>query len=100
MSSIFEHRRRKTDFDGESAIDEERRQQPFKTSVEVAMQLYFRKLDGQPSNLFKVVMGEAEFGLLKSTMDYARGNQSKASEYLGINRGTLRKKLKEHGLEK
>lgn len=97
MSPIFD--RSKDNDDAETPI-EERRQQPFKTSVEIAMQLYFKKLDGEPANLFKLVMGEAEFGLLKSTMDFARGNQSKASEYLGINRGTLRKKLKEHGLEK
>jgi Fis family transcriptional regulator len=31
-------------------------------------------------------------------MSYADGNQSRAAEILGINRGTLRKKLKEHGL--
>lgn len=100
MSSIFD-RDNETNLSPESLVEVERRQQPFKTSVEIAMQLYFKKLDGEePANLFKLVMGEAEFGLLKSTMDYARGNQSKASEYLGINRGTLRKKLKEHGLEK
>lgn len=100
MSSIFDRNKDHNEMN-ESPVEEERRQQPFKTSVEIAMNLYFKKLDGEePANLFKLVMGEAEYGLLKSTMDYARGNQSKASEYLGINRGTLRKKLKEHGLEK
>jgi Fis family transcriptional regulator len=33
-----------------------------------------------------------------SVLDYAEGNQSRAAGILGINRGTLRKKLKQFGL--
>jgi Fis family transcriptional regulator len=43
-------------------------------------------------------MGEIEPPLLNSVMEYTKGNQSLASEILGINRATLRKKLKQYRL--
>jgi Fis family transcriptional regulator len=45
-----------------------------------------------------MVMAQVEEPLLTAVMSYTRGNQSKASEMLGLNRGTLRKKLREHKL--
>jgi Fis family transcriptional regulator len=36
--------------------------------------------------------------MLEAVMRYCRDNQTKASKVLGLNRGTLRKKLKEYGL--
>jgi Fis family transcriptional regulator len=39
------------------------------------------------------VIGEVERPLFRTILDYAGGNQSEAAEILGINRGTLRKKL-------
>ncbi len=47
------------------------------------------------SGLYTRVIQEVERPLLKLTLDYTKGNQSEASEILGINRNTLRKKLKE-----
>jgi Fis family transcriptional regulator len=44
------------------------------------------------------VLREVEEPLFRAVMSYADGNQSRAAEILGINRGTLRKKLKEYGL--
>ena len=38
--------------------------------------------------------------LLDVVMQHAEGNQSKASEWLGINRNTLRRKLLDHKLIK
>jgi len=43
-------------------------------------------------------MREVERPLFETVMDYADGNQSEAAEILGINRGTLRKKLKTYKL--
>ena len=40
-----------------------------------------------------LVIGEVEKPLFRAILDYADGNQSEAAEILGINRGTLRKKL-------
>ncbi len=68
-------------------------------SVEQAMSNYFRQLDGQPaSNVYEMVLNEIEAPLLQAVMAYTRDNQTRASEVLGLNRGTLRKKLKQYGL--
>ena len=73
---------------------------PLRTQVQSALQDYFCKLDGHmPSNLYKLVLQEVEHPLLESVMHYTRGNQTKAAEILGINRSTLRKKLKQYGME-
>ena len=69
------------------------------TAIEFALRGYFDELDGHATgNLYQMVLGEVEQPLLKAVLDYTRGNQSKAADVLGINRGTLRKKLKEYGL--
>ncbi len=60
---------------------------------------YFRNPDGEPVNeLYEMVLAEMEIPLLEKVLEYTRGNQTKASEMLGLNRGTLRKKLKQYGL--
>ncbi len=67
--------------------------------VHTAMDTFFTHLDGQPANeLYNLVMNEVEGALLTEVMRHTRDNQSKASEILGLNRGTLRKKLKQHDL--
>jgi Fis family transcriptional regulator len=78
----------------------ERRTTPLRTCVEEALSDYFETLDGhQPCDLYKLVMGEAEHALLSSVLRHTQGNQTRAAELLNINRGTLRKKLRLHGLE-
>ena len=47
--------------------------------------------------LYALVMGEVEKSLLKETLTITDGNQKKASEILGINRNTLRKKMADEG---
>lgn len=72
---------------------------PLRNCVEDAMQGYFKQLDGHVTNdLYQLVLTEIEEPLFRSVLEYTKGNQSKASELLGINRGTLRKKLKIYGL--
>ena len=67
--------------------------------VETALQQYFLHLDGQPTNdLYQRVLTEVEEPLLEAVLSYTRNNQSKAAEMLGLNRGTLRKKLKQYNL--
>ena len=78
---------------------QEETRKPLKACVEDAMQGYFQQLEGHETNdLYQMVLSEIEEPLLRSVLEYTRGNQSKASELLGINRGTLRKKLKMYGL--
>ncbi|MFI4937063.1 MAG: helix-turn-helix domain-containing protein [Candidatus Berkiellales bacterium] len=61
---------------------------------------YFSTLDGQPANkLYALVMKEVELGLFKTVLHHTGGNQSKAAEWLGLARGTLRKRLADYGLE-
>ncbi|MBQ0757685.1 MAG: DNA-binding transcriptional regulator Fis [Amphritea sp.] len=68
-------------------------------SVQVSMHNYFRQLDGQPvTDVYQMVLAEIEAPLFEAVMTYTRDNQTKASELLGLNRGTLRKKLKQYGL--
>ncbi len=48
--------------------------------------------------LYDLVLREVEEPLFQAVLDYAEGNQSRAAVILGINRGTLRKKLKQFGM--
>jgi len=50
------------------------------------------------TDVYNLVLSEVEAPLLESVMNYVKGNQTKASELLGLNRGTLRKKLKQYDL--
>ncbi|MFM7570042.1 MAG: Fis family transcriptional regulator [Betaproteobacteria bacterium] len=64
-----------------------------------SLEKYFRDLDGQtPSGVYDMVIQAVERPLLEVVMREADGNQVRASEMLGINRNTLRKKLLNHGL--
>ena len=67
--------------------------------VELLMGEYFDSLEGElPCDLYDVVMQEVEAPLLSSVMRYVNHNQSQAADVLGLSRGTLRKKLKAHGI--
>ncbi|ETN93695.1 DNA-binding transcriptional regulator Fis [SAR92 clade bacterium H455] len=84
---------------GSPAKDPTSKQQSLQQSVTEAMQRYFSDLDGQATHdLYDIVMAEVEPPLLKAVMAYTRQNQSRAAETLGLNRGTLRKKLKQYDL--
>ena len=72
---------------------------PLHKHTEEALNRYFESLNGdRPGDLYDLVMGEVERPLFKVVMDYTHGNQSQAAGILGINRGTLRKKLKSYSL--
>ncbi|OQA34501.1 MAG: DNA-binding protein Fis [Betaproteobacteria bacterium ADurb.Bin341] len=69
------------------------------TCVRSALAEYFRELDGeQPSAIYDMVLKSVEKPMLEVVLKEAGGNQSLASQMLGINRNTLRKKLTEHQL--
>jgi Fis family transcriptional regulator len=73
--------------------------QTLRDSVEVALDNYFTHLDGQmASDLYNLVLSEVEQPLLEAVLRYTRNNQTRASAVLGLNRGTLRKKLKQYDL--
>jgi len=90
-----------SDLDGcvKLGVRPESQNAPLKECVEYALRTYFEELDGTPAaNLYTMLMTEVEIPLLKATLEHTQGNQCRAAEILGINRGTLRKKLKQYGL--
>ena len=73
--------------------------QSLRDSVTIAVRHYLKELDGQmTADVYQMVLAEIEAPLLKEIMAYTRNNQTRASIMLGLNRGTLRKKLKQYKL--
>ena len=73
--------------------------QSLRDSVTAAVRHYLHELDGQMStDVYQMVLTEIEAPLLQEIMAYTRNNQTRASLMLGLNRGTLRKKLKQYNL--
>jgi Fis family transcriptional regulator, factor for inversion stimulation protein len=69
--------------------------------VRDSLEQYFKDLRGaEPHSLHDMVLAAAEKPLLEVVMKHAEGNQSKAAEWLGVNRNTLRRKLVDHKLIK
>jgi len=68
--------------------------------VRVALDEYFKDLDGQPPHaVYDMVLQCVEKPLLEYVLNRAGGNQSKTAEILGLNRNTLRKKLQQHNIQ-
>ena len=68
-------------------------------AVRSSMERYFQQLDGhEASEIYNLVLEEVERPLFESVLNYYGGNQSNAARALGLNRGTLRKKLRQYGL--
>jgi Fis family transcriptional regulator, factor for inversion stimulation protein len=69
--------------------------------VRDSLETYFRDLRGvEPSAMYEMIQRVVERPLLEVVMNHAEGNQSRAAQWLGINRNTLRRKLLEHRLIK
>ena len=69
-------------------------------SVDQHVRRYFSTLDGAtpPAGLHGRILREVEYPLIVATLEVTRGNQVKAAEILGINRNTLRKRIRELGI--
>ncbi len=68
-------------------------------TTRVTVKEYLQLLgDQDASYLYRLVIDEVEKPLLEVLMEYTNGNQSRTATYLGINRATLRSKLKRHSL--
>ena len=67
--------------------------------VGISLRRYFKELDGsKATNVFEMVTKEVEKPMLEEVMKFCDGNKTKASKILGINRITLRTKLKQYDL--
>ena len=66
-----------------------------------SLEVYFKDLRGvEPTAMYDMMLKVTERPLLDVVMKHAEGNQSKAAEWLGINRNTLRRKLLDHKMIK
>ncbi|HLT25090.1 MAG TPA: helix-turn-helix domain-containing protein [Zeimonas sp.] len=75
------------------------RKSPLDDAVVRSLERYFDDLEGTPpSSIYEMVIQAVERPMLEVVMREAHGNQLRASEMLGINRNTLRKKLQQHGM--
>lgn len=64
-----------------------------------ALDQYFQALDGfPPGDLHRLLIEQTERTLLARVLEHADGNQRRAAEILGINRATLRKKVRQYEL--
>ncbi|WP_051418838.1 helix-turn-helix domain-containing protein [Thioalkalivibrio paradoxus] len=67
--------------------------------VRVALDDYFGNLNGEDAgDIYALVMAEVERPLLACVLERCGGNQTRAASLLGLNRATLRKKLRAHDL--
>jgi Fis family transcriptional regulator len=102
MEKILERDRCSTRLSGDDLADSEsvrRDCSPLRDCTEAALKQYFADLNGCKTGcLYDMVMREVEQPLLKTVLGYTRGNQTQAAKILGLNRSTLRKKLRNHGL--
>jgi Fis family transcriptional regulator len=70
---------------------------PLSHTVAECIDDYLRSLNGhRPNGLYDTVLDQVEPPLLRAALRYCDNNQSKAAEMLGLNRATLRKKLRQH----
>jgi Fis family transcriptional regulator, factor for inversion stimulation protein len=67
--------------------------------VRTSLEGYFKDLRGtEPGGMHDMMVRVVEKPLLEVVMHHADHNQSRAAQWLGLNRNTLRKKLLEHKL--
>lgn len=84
----------------DSIVNCKTRQSELAVSVKVALEQYFKDLDGQPPHaVYDMLLGCVEKPMLQFVLNHAGGNQSKTADILGLNRNTLRKKMLQHGIE-
>lgn len=82
-------------------ISEEHCDLPIRECLRRALDEYFSRLDGHaPTDLYEIVMQEIEPPLLEITLKHTGGNQTQAAKYLGVNRSTLRKKLRQYDIKR
>ena len=69
--------------------------------IRISLDGYFKDLRGtEPDRMYDMMVRVVEKPLLEVVMQQAAQNQSRAAQWLGLNRNTLRKKLVEHKLIK
>ena len=69
-------------------------------AVELHLQRYFASFGSElpPAGLYDRILAEVEYPLVLASLTATRGNQIRAAELLGLNRNTLRKKIRDLGV--
>ncbi len=82
------------DFDGDEV-----KSPSLSDAVKQAVENYMREMGDQSiTELYEMVLSEVEAPLLEAVLANTGDNQSRSAKMLGLNRGTLRKKLKKYGM--
>lgn len=80
-------------------FNEKTEQTILRDCVREVLTRYFTDLEGHNvDDLYQLLLTEVEVPLLETVLEHTEGNQSKAAQLLGLNRGTLRKKLKQYNI--
>ncbi|QCI17792.1 DNA-binding transcriptional regulator Fis [Buchnera aphidicola (Acyrthosiphon lactucae)] len=80
-------------------IQDKNKKKPLRELIKKSLKYYLLNLNGKHvNNLYELVLSELEQPLLDTIMQYTRGNQTRAALMMGINRSTLRKKLKKYNM--
>lgn len=68
--------------------------------IRKAIGSYLNDLDGEkPRNIYSMVINSVEKPLIEIAIQHTKGNQTQAAELLGINRNTLRQKMKQYQIK-
>ncbi|MBL4711257.1 MAG: DNA-binding transcriptional regulator Fis [Gammaproteobacteria bacterium] len=87
--------------DDDNLNDDTREISQLSHAVKHSIRRYLYELDGmQPNDMYSLVLRQIEQPLFEAILEHTKGNQSRAAALLGLNRGTLRKKLRSYNLHK
>ncbi len=68
--------------------------------IRKAIDSYLDDLDGEkPGHLYSMVINSVEKPLIEIVIQHTKGNQTHAADLLGINRNTLRQKMKQYQIK-
>jgi len=74
---------------------------PLSNNVTATLEDYFSMLDEEtPTDVFQMVLGQVEKPMIEFVLNKTEFNQTKTADILGINRNTLRKKIKQYEIIK
>ena len=72
----------------------------FSKTIKQETSSYLKKMNGSGvSNLHNLFVSETEKTLITTVLNYLGGNVTKTADYLGINRGTLIKRIKDYKIQ-